>query len=540
MINVNQITSQLAKLPDQALQQFAQMHKDDPYTLALTVAESNRRKELRSASQGQQAQQAQPQPKVADAAIAEMGQQTPPQQAPQPQAGGVSALPTGSMNFAPGGLVSFAIGGLTPDEEAEYKKLVPLYQRVQQPWGGELPWSDEADASSAVGERVIPRFQELQQKVAAAHDTAAAGRKSQMEQAAAQHQQALQQGLAQQYGVNLPPQQGAKPATSGAATAGGPPYSLRVPYDRGSVSPEYTRPPLAGATPSLAPSAAPATQAPPMPSAGLSALADLDKQQAAADKRLEAHYNELANNHDPAYANWEKMRAEDEAGDAKRRSQGIGMALIAAGAATAATAGPLGVALAHGAAAGLPQYQKTLDALEKSDAERRKMQMLVEETRRAQKEGRTKDLIALDEKRQEAADKFGMLKTELQARIAMNREGIESRMTMSREQNQTALSVAEAQTSGREAAARARTPTTPQETALVNRLKELDKYINGVRALGAASPEMAQQLEAAAQERRTLESNLSMLYNARTGAAGQGAGTIGSFSLRGGYSPAAQ
>jgi hypothetical protein len=38
MINVNQITSQLAKMPDQALQQYASMHKNDPYTVALALA----------------------------------------------------------------------------------------------------------------------------------------------------------------------------------------------------------------------------------------------------------------------------------------------------------------------------------------------------------------------------------------------------------------------------------------------------------------------------------------------------------------------
>jgi hypothetical protein len=51
MIDVNKITSVLAKLQDPQLQQYAQMHKNDPYIMALAMSESNRRKELRAASQ---------------------------------------------------------------------------------------------------------------------------------------------------------------------------------------------------------------------------------------------------------------------------------------------------------------------------------------------------------------------------------------------------------------------------------------------------------------------------------------------------------
>ena len=55
MINVNQITSTLRGLPDRALQQYAMMHKGDPYILSLAISESNQRKQLRAAGQGQDA-----------------------------------------------------------------------------------------------------------------------------------------------------------------------------------------------------------------------------------------------------------------------------------------------------------------------------------------------------------------------------------------------------------------------------------------------------------------------------------------------------
>ena len=103
MIDVNKITSTLAKLPDAMLQKYAQLNKADPYIMALAMSESNRRKEMRSAGQG--AQGMQEQPKVVDSEIAQMA----PQQLPEEQ--GIGQLPAGNMNFAGGGIIAFADGG---------------------------------------------------------------------------------------------------------------------------------------------------------------------------------------------------------------------------------------------------------------------------------------------------------------------------------------------------------------------------------------------------------------------------------------------
>lgn len=102
MIDVNKITSTLAKLSDLQLQTYAKMNPD-PYTIALAVAESNRRKELRAAGQG--AQGMQEMPKVVDQAVAEMA----PQQLPEDM--GIARIPAGDMNFAGGGIIAFADGG---------------------------------------------------------------------------------------------------------------------------------------------------------------------------------------------------------------------------------------------------------------------------------------------------------------------------------------------------------------------------------------------------------------------------------------------
>jgi hypothetical protein len=119
MINVNQITSQLARMPDQALQQYAMMHKNDPYTVSLALSESNRRKQMRDAAQGQQGMA--PQPKVVDQGIASMAAPAPQPQMPQeqgpqaqamPEDVGIGALPAPNMQgMAEGGIVAFGDGG---------------------------------------------------------------------------------------------------------------------------------------------------------------------------------------------------------------------------------------------------------------------------------------------------------------------------------------------------------------------------------------------------------------------------------------------
>ena len=107
MINVNQITSQLAKMPDPMLQKFAAMHKDDPYTVALALAESNRRKELRTGVQAQLA--GQQMPKVVDEEISGIAQQ------PLPEEVGIGQLPAQNIQkMAGGGIVAFDEGGEVP------------------------------------------------------------------------------------------------------------------------------------------------------------------------------------------------------------------------------------------------------------------------------------------------------------------------------------------------------------------------------------------------------------------------------------------
>jgi hypothetical protein len=102
MINVQNISSKLASLPDQALKQYAEMHKEDPYVFSLALSESNRRKQLRM-----QTQQPAPQPKVVDQALQDMDVRK-----ALPEDLGIARIPV-DMNMAGGGIVAFGDGGMS-------------------------------------------------------------------------------------------------------------------------------------------------------------------------------------------------------------------------------------------------------------------------------------------------------------------------------------------------------------------------------------------------------------------------------------------
>jgi hypothetical protein len=102
-IDQRDVSSTLRFMDDRALQQYAAMHKSDPYIFPLAFQESQNRQRLRMQQQG--AQGMQPQPKVADAALAQMA---PPQAQPMPEDRGIGALPAPNMKFgAEGGIMGY-------------------------------------------------------------------------------------------------------------------------------------------------------------------------------------------------------------------------------------------------------------------------------------------------------------------------------------------------------------------------------------------------------------------------------------------------
>jgi hypothetical protein len=102
--NTQKLTSQMAMMPDAALKQMAMMHKNDPYTLPLIIAEDSRRKEIRQAAMSKMSA---PQPKVNETEIAQMGV--------LPENQGIGALNAPNLErMADGGIAGYADGGQQP------------------------------------------------------------------------------------------------------------------------------------------------------------------------------------------------------------------------------------------------------------------------------------------------------------------------------------------------------------------------------------------------------------------------------------------
>lgn len=131
MLNVKTLTDTMSRMQLPQLQQYAALHKNDPYIVTLALSIANQKKQMMASKDGQAGMQ--PQPKVVDQDIAQMvappPQQMPPQQGMAPQQGmpppqqqqalpedqGIGQLPAPNMqNMAEGGIVAFDDGGSVP------------------------------------------------------------------------------------------------------------------------------------------------------------------------------------------------------------------------------------------------------------------------------------------------------------------------------------------------------------------------------------------------------------------------------------------
>ena len=132
--DVNLITKTLAGLqPDSALQQYAMLHKNNPYILSLAKSESDRRKQLRTAAQGQVGQQ----PTVADQSIA--GMATP-----------VMTGSGGTLQTGYGGpvMTGMASGGL-PEDQGIAQLSTPNMQYMAD--GGIAGYEDDEEGMATGG-----------------------------------------------------------------------------------------------------------------------------------------------------------------------------------------------------------------------------------------------------------------------------------------------------------------------------------------------------------------------------------------------------
>ena len=138
MLNVKTLTDTMSRMELPQLQQYASLHKNDPYIVTLALSIANQKKQMKAGQDGQAGMM--PQPKVIDQQLAQMSA-PPPQQMAQalPEDQGIGTLPAQNMqNFAGGGIVAFDEGGdvpgyqsgaftgqLTPQQIAELYKTDP-------------------------------------------------------------------------------------------------------------------------------------------------------------------------------------------------------------------------------------------------------------------------------------------------------------------------------------------------------------------------------------------------------------------------------
>lgn len=393
MIDVNKITSTLAKLPDAQLQQYAQMHKSDPYIMALAMSESNRRKEMRSAGQG--AQGVQEQPKVVDQAVAEMA----PQQLPEEM--GIGQLPAGDMNFADGGIVAFAGGG---DVERYQYGGMPKPTSMM----GDIP-GFVAGTGNIIPQQGAPEEVPLLRRLF--REARATGANYQVEQAKAR--------IAA--GVGTSADEAILAAASGTQNAGPSPQDLaqfdaasnlymteRANKQAAAAAPKVDK----GTTGKKAPAPAPAAETKPAaPTMGFREryLKDLEGMGPEKAKTLDEIRAERAAlmPQEKAYAGLEAALNKESEGAAGEKKDALWMAVTQAGLAAAAGASPYALKnIAEGFGTGLAGYKESLKAFKKADKERQKAMADIEQARRAEARGDVDTALSLREKSQDRMDKF--------------------------------------------------------------------------------------------------------------------------------------
>jgi hypothetical protein len=146
MLNVKTLTDTMSRMELPQLQQYAALHKNDPYIVTLALSIANQKKQMKAGQAGQAGMM--PQPKVADQQIAQMV--APPQQeAPAvdamgnvtgyagggylPEDQGIGQLPAPNMQgMAGGGIVAFDDGGQVPGyADGVFTGLKKKYKELQ-------------------------------------------------------------------------------------------------------------------------------------------------------------------------------------------------------------------------------------------------------------------------------------------------------------------------------------------------------------------------------------------------------------------------
>lgn len=424
MIDVNEITSTLRGMPDQQLQQYAMMHKGDPYILALAVSESNQRKKLRTAAQGQAG--AMPQPKVADAAIAGMAQQLPENQgiaqipAPNMQGmadGGIAGYGDGDdvprrTGMAQGGMFDFAQRS-EPVVRMADGGMIPRYNGQMGSLTGDIPGFQNVQPREQFTQQGAPENTPLLQRI---YESIGSGNKARQ---LALIEQKIAQGIASTEEQAFYQAEMSKKAGQPQMAA---PKSVVNPDEVAMAAEKAARfKPTDKAPADKTPDAAPAAQA-TLPTAAPSVKQAQDlgskfydlknikgtlEQQEAQERQdilneKEARAAKLAafnKEQGPAMAGYEKLLKGEEMQDATDKEKAGLTSLMKGFLAMAAGESPNAATnIAKGAMVGLGDYGDALKEFKKSAKERNKAMAEIENARRAEAKGDLKDQQASEDK----------------------------------------------------------------------------------------------------------------------------------------------
>lgn len=389
MINVNQITAQLARMPDQALQRYAQMNKSDPYILSLALSESNRRREMRAGAQ----MSAPEQPKVVDQAIAGMG--------------GLPTLPADNLRgmeqtMAAGGIVAFDEGGEVPRYQSQGLVRYPGMAQYQGLGGTVLPTTSGYEGLSML-DFLSQAGRDLRKKFIRSEEENAArmygGRTADVFEAKRQRNP-MEVGYDPTEYPMPTSTAVAEPSTVGKAAQ----PAAKVPPTTTTSAPTAQRPaasgPATGGIYALA--TTPEQMKKEMLAMGItsgvpteitSGIADVQAaQQALADKDLAQIKAEQAAR-GQAFAGFEERLKAREGRVSKMEAEQGPMALLQAGFAIMGGASPFGLAnIGAGAQVGLKSYSEGLDKLERARDKLDESFAKIEEVRRNESRMDAKEL----------------------------------------------------------------------------------------------------------------------------------------------------
>lgn len=353
-MNVNQITAQLARLPDQALRSVAQMHKSDPYIMALVAGESARRKELRTAATPQTPDM---QPTVAEQLIASL-----------PEDQGIARLPMQTEFAADGGIVGYADRGLVDESDVNARDIL-LARQGREP---------ESPYGPSVTERLRQFFGGSSSKPPAASKAMVPTSPTAPAASAEDERRAAAEALRM------------FPATRGSGIGIG-----AIPKPTNFYAPENV---------------AKAMETVPKrdTEGGLRALEEQKQALITAREEAQRKYNEGLPKGEVGEEALARYKKEAEAEPA-RRKEALYMAMIEAGLGMMASSSPYALqGIGEGAMRGVGSYKNAMKDLDSMADTRNKAIDALQQARRAEKQGRAEKALAFENQNAELMAKYGM------------------------------------------------------------------------------------------------------------------------------------